>query len=262
LKVSIGVASYPEDGATRATDLLSLMEKNLNRAKEYGGNRIHALGQTGPQAVPGVADEGSDEILYLKEKITKLNKQANQNIIESIFALARTIELKDQCTGDHVERVVFYATEIANKFHLPDEQIENLKQAAILHDLGKIGISESILRKPTKLTDEEFELIKKHPLIAVDIIRPIHFLHHVIPLILYHHERWDGKGYPERLKSEEIPLGARILAVADVYQALTSDRPYRKAYSKGEALSIMQENAGTQFDPKIVPILVDIVNAE
>ena len=106
---------------------------------------------------------------------------------------------------------------------------------------------------------KEFEEIKKHPQIGVDIIRPLHFLHPIIPLILYHHERWDGKGYPFGLKEEEIPIGARIIAIADVYEALISDRPYRKALSKREALRIIKENSGTQFDPKVASVLIDVL---
>ena len=146
--------------------------------------------------------------------------------------------------------------------NLPAEEMENIRQASMLHDLGKIGISDKILLKRSKLTKKEFEEIKKHPQIAADIIRPIQFMHDIIPLILYHHERWDGKGYPAGLKGEEIPIGARIIAISDVYQALTSNRPYRKAYSKKEAMNIIKKGAGTQFDPRIVDTFLKIVKKE
>ena len=129
----------------------------------------------------------------------------------------------------------------------------------MLHDLGKIGIPDDILHKNGKLTKEEYEIIKKHPHIGTEIMRPIHFLGELIPAILYHHERFDGLGYSAGLKGKEIPLGARIVAIADVYQALVSDRPYRKAYSKEEALGIIREGAGTQFDPAIVETFLAIV---
>ena len=129
----------------------------------------------------------------------------------------------------------------------------------MLHDLGKIGVSEKILLKRRKLTEEEFEQIKKHPKIGADILRPIQLLHGLIPLILYHHERWDGKGYPYGLKENEIPLGARIIAIADVYHAMVSDRPYRKALSEGKAITLIKENSGTQFDPEIAEIFIKIV---
>ncbi len=182
--------------------------------------------------------------------------------MESVFAFAKTLEVKDHATGSHVERTVQFATEIAKALQLSGDEIENIRQAAILHDLGKIGISEKILLKKGKLTPKEFTEIKKHPQIGADIVRPIHFLRGVIPVMLYHHERWDGKGYPNGLKGDEIPVGARIVAVADVYEALVSDRPYRKAFSKREALDIIKAGAGSQFDPDIVTIFLSVVGKE
>ena len=143
------------------------------------------------------------------------------------------------------------------KRYLSQEEIDHVRQAAILHDLGKVGISDKILHKKSKLTKKEFEAIKKHPQIAADIIRPIQFMHDIVPLVLYHHERWDGKGYPAGLKAEEIPIGARIIAVADAYDAMTSDRPYRKAMSSEKAMSELKRCAGTQFDPKVVDAFIN-----
>jgi HD-GYP domain-containing protein (c-di-GMP phosphodiesterase class II) len=140
--------------------------------------------------------------------------------------------------------------------------MEDLKHAAMLHDLGKIGIPDEILLKKGKLTDSEYDIIRKHPQIGAEIIRHIHFLKDVAPIVLYHHERFDGFGYCSGLKGKEIPLGARIIAIADVYQALTSDRPYRKAYSKEEALKIITEGSGTQFDPEIVKVFFEIIEAK
>jgi HD-GYP domain-containing protein (c-di-GMP phosphodiesterase class II) len=166
--------------------------------------------------------------------------------------------MKDHCTGEHVERTVYIANKIAEALGLTKDEVLRIKQAAILHDLGKVGISEQILQKPSKLTKKEFKEIQRHPQIGVDIIRPIHLLHDVVPLIMYHHERWDGKGYPEGLKGEEIPVGARIIALADTYQALTSNRPYRKAFSKKEAMKIIERLAGSQFEPKITETFLNI----
>jgi len=154
---------------------------------------------------------------------------------------------------------VHYAVEIAKKLDLPREDIELIKQAAMLHDLGKIGVSDSILLKKGKLTKKEFQEIKKHPQIGADIIRPIQFLHNLVPFIFYHHERWDGKGYPSGIKGEDIPMGARIIAIADVYQALISDRPYHKAFSVKKALEIIKNASGKQFDPRIVNIFFKVI---
>lgn len=263
LKISLAVASYPDDSITGGVDLINLADKILNKAKEYGGNRVYSGLDIRKKRRQG--DEPSDKssnIKLLKGKIEKLNKKANQSFIEAILAFAKTIELKDHYTGEHVENTVHYATETAKELGLDKDEVEIIKQAAMLHDLGKIGISDKILLKKSKLTKKEFEEIKKHPQIAADILRPVHFFHSIIPVILYHHERWDGKGYPSNLKDDEIPLGARIIAIADVYQALTSDRPYRKAYSKSEAVKIIKAGSGTQFDPRIVAVFLEILKLE
>ena len=260
LRISLAVASYPEDGVCRPDDLIKLTDKILQKSKEMGGNKVCLFADLkGRQpAVEELAGSG-EEIDRLKNKIDKLTRHANQSLIEAIFAFAKTIELKDRYTGRHVEKTVSYATDIARELRLPNHEVETIKKAAILHDLGKIGISEKILRKKGGLTKKEYEEIKKHPQIGVDIIRPIQFLHDVIPLILRHHERWDGKGYPDGLKGEEISLGGRIIAVADVYQALISDRPYRKAFSEKEAVKIIKKGSATQFDPAVVEAFLKVI---
>jgi len=263
LKISMGVASYPDDNATCGMDLVNTADQILNKAKESGGNRVYILSdiKKDNDAVSNGKDKNPN-VKILKNKIDKLNKRANQSLTEAILAFAKTIELKDHYTGEHVEITGHYATLIANKIGLPREEVELIRQASILHDLGKIGISEKVLHKKSKLTKQEFEEIKKHPQIGADILRPIHFLHGLIPIIFYHHERWDGKGYPSGVKGEEIPIGARIIAIADVYQALTSDRPYRKAYSKEKAVKIIKSGAGTQFDPRITEIFLSILKSQ
>jgi HD-GYP domain-containing protein (c-di-GMP phosphodiesterase class II) len=264
LKLSIAVASYPEDKVTKGMDLVTLTEKILNKAKERGGNRVYSSIDIASERhkQPGKNVKVNSEIKFLKSRIEKLTKRSNQNLIESVFAFAHTLEAKDHATGAHVERTVKYAKGIALALNLTKEEVENIEQAAVLHDLGKVGIPEKILLKKSKLTKKEYDQIKKHPQIGAEIVRPIQSLHNVIPLMLYHHERWDGRGYPAGLKAEEIPVGARIIALADVYEALVSDRPYRKAFSKTQALNIIRENAGTQFDPNIVDIFLHIINKD
>jgi diguanylate cyclase (GGDEF)-like protein len=263
LKLSMAVVSYPEDEATKGAGLINLADQILNKAKEFGGNRVYSSMDIKKQksAVSETRNERSD-IKLLKAKIDKLTKRANQSLVEAIFAFAKTIELKDHYTGEHVEMTVKYAKDIARRLGLSSLEVEQIGQAAMLHDLGKIGISENILLKKLKLNKKEFEEIKKHPQIGADIIRPVQFLHNLIPSIFYHHERWDGKGYPNGIKGEEIPIGARIIAIADVYQALTSDRPYRKAHSKKTAIKIIKDSSGTQFDPRIVDIFLKILQEE
>jgi diguanylate cyclase (GGDEF)-like protein len=256
LRISSAVVSYPEDNLFKSSDFMEIADKILNKAKEYGGDRVCSMSDIENDNILSDKTKGFKD---LKHKLSKLTKKANQSSIESIFAFAKTIELKDHYTGNHVERTVYYANEIAKRIGLPMDEIKLIEQASILHDLGKIGISEKILLKKGPLTKREFEKIKAHPKIGVDIIRPIQSFHNLLPLILYHHERWDGKGYPFQLKESEIPIGARIIAIADVYEALISDRPYRKALSKSVALKIIKENSGKQFDPKIADVLIDVL---
>lgn len=262
LKVSIAVVSYPEDRIKKGIDLISIAEKILSKVKKAGGDKVYSSTDLANNKGRPEEDISTDDVKLLRKKIETLTKSGRQNLIGSIFAFAKTIELRDHYTGKHVESTVRFATAIAKKLGLSDEDLENIRQAAVLHDLGKIGISDKILHKKSKLTDREFEEIKKHPQIAADIIRPIQFMHEIVPLVLYHHEHWDGKGYPTGLKGEEIPIGARIIAIADVYQALTSNRPYRKAFSKKQALEIIEEGSGTQFDPRIVDIFVKFLKKE
>ncbi|MFH1777252.1 MAG: diguanylate cyclase [Candidatus Omnitrophota bacterium] len=260
LKLSIAAASYPEDKAAKGIDLVEAADRILNKVKEHGGSRIYsALDIKKDTSSDFKKNRGVSNVKFLREKIEKLTKRANQSLIEAVFAFAKTIRLKDRHTGEHVERIVNFSTEIAKALNLPKDEIELIKQASVLHDLGKIGITDKILRKNSKLTKKEFEQIKKHPQIGVDIIRPIHFLHRVIPFILYHHERWDGKGYPMGLKGEAIPLGARIVAIADQYEALIANRPYRKACSDKMAMEFIKKGAGIQFDPKIVKIFLKVM---
>lgn len=256
LRVSIAVVSYPEDGLSGSLEFIEAADKILSKAKECGGDRVCSISDLRND---GALSHKTVSMEYLKQKLKKLTKKANQNSVESIFAFAKTIEFKDHYTGNHVERTVYYAREIAKCLKLPLEDVKCIEQASMLHDLGKIGISEKILLKKGALTRREFAKIKEHPKIGVDIIRPIQSFQSLLPLILYHHERWDGKGYPFGLKGDGIPIGARIIAIADVYEALISDRPYRKALSKKQALEIIKENSSKQFDPKVVGVLIDVL---
>jgi len=256
LKISAGIASYPIDKAVNGSDLINKADKVLAKAKEDGGGRIYTSENLSPKKRGLLSENNKKKKGYniLKKELASLTKKAHESIVESIFAFAKTIELKDHYTGEHVDKTVSTATDIAKALGLSKEKIEHIRQAAALHDLGKIGISEKILLKKSKLTKKEFAMIKEHPQIAADILRPIQVLHDIIPLIFYHHERWDGRGYPSGLKAANIPIGARIIALADVYQALISDRPYRKAFPKKKVLEIIKKGRGKQFDPKIVDI--------
>jgi len=179
----------------------------------------------------------------------RLYEDLKSLFFNSIKALVTTIEAKDPYTHGHSERVMKYAQAVAQELNLPDEEKENIRLAGLLHDIGKIGIDETILRKTGRLTDEEFNQIKRHPDIGVGIISPIKQLQVIGLGVWHHHERYDGKGYPNSLKGENISLAGRILAVADTFDAMTSDRPYRSGLPHQRALDEIKEHTGSQFDP-------------
>ena len=170
--------------------------------------------------------------------------------LATIEALALAIDAKDQTTQTHIRRVQVYATGLARALGMTDNEIQGVKTAALLHDIGKLAVPEHILSKPGPLTQEEFQKIRIHPQVGAEIISAVPFPYPVAPLILSHHERWDGKGYPQGLKGEDIPLGARILTVVDYFDALTSDRPYHKAMTHEAALLLLQQEAGRALDPR------------
>jgi len=260
LKISMGLVSFPEDGVDTEAALMDSVDKTLRTAKEAGGNRLATLAEIAKkQTNKGAGKDEEESVEQMKEKLHKMEGRVNQTLLESIYAFAKTIEAKDYYTSEHGENMVSIAIEVGKKLNIPEKELENLKHAAILHDLGKIGIPDKILHKKGKLNEKELKKIRNHPQIGAEIIRSVHFLSAVVPIVLHHHERFDGLGYSSGLRGRDILLGARIIAVADVYQALVSDRPYRKAYSKEAALKIIQEGAGTQFDPEIVKVFLEIM---
>jgi len=184
------------------------------------------------------------------------------NYLNTIEALVLALEAKDNYTSGHSGRVAQFSVAIAEKLKLSDKKLEFIKYAGVLHDIGKIGVSENILNKPGTLVAEEWDVIKDHPSIGQNIIKNIKFLFDVGPIVRYHHERWDGSGYPDGLKGEEIPLESRIIAVADTYDAMTSDRSYRKGRDKQTALVELRTIAGTQLDPMLVEVFCKILEAQ
>jgi putative nucleotidyltransferase with HDIG domain len=178
------------------------------------------------------------------------------SLLTTIQALAKTIEAKDPYTRGHCDRVRGYACEIALGLGLDEELISQLSVGATLHDIGKIGVPEQVLTKPGKLTDEEYASIKRHPAVGAEIVRPLSLAAAARAAIEHHHERFDGNGYPSRLKGEQIPLSARILAVADSFDAMTITRPYREAMTVNVAIAELVRHAGSQFDPAIVAVFV------
>jgi diguanylate cyclase (GGDEF)-like protein/putative nucleotidyltransferase with HDIG domain len=175
--------------------------------------------------------------------------------LRTIEALALAIEAKDHTTHDHLQRVRVYAMEVAKELKISDDEMEALRAAALLHDIGKLAVPEHIINKPGRLTPEEFEKMKIHPVVGAEILEQVKFPYPVAPIVLSHHEKWDGTGYPHGLKGEEIPIGSRILAAVDCLDALASDRQYRRAMDLDEAMAAVTERSGKCFDPKVVDVL-------
>jgi putative nucleotidyltransferase with HDIG domain len=175
--------------------------------------------------------------------------------LRTIEALALAIDAKDHTTHDHLQRVQFYAVEIGKDLGLSQQELEALRTAAVLHDIGKLAVPESIISKPGKLTRSEFEKMKIHPVVGAEILERVEFPYPVVPIVRSHHEKWDGSGYPHGLKGSEIPIGARILAAVDCLDALASDRQYRRALPLDEAMGRVASEAGTAFDPAVVRAL-------
>ncbi|MBW1728329.1 MAG: HD-GYP domain-containing protein, partial [Deltaproteobacteria bacterium] len=165
-------------------------------------------------------------------------------------------------TAGHSERVTDMALEIGAVLRLTSEKLDNLHRAALLHDIGKIGVPVAVLDKPGKLDDEEYRLIKMHPRIGAKILEPITAYKEVVPIVLQHHERYDGKGYPAGLSADSIDIGARVLAVADVFDALTSDRPYREGWALERVIDLITQEAGRQFDPDVVEAFLEIMKMQ
>lgn len=239
LTASLGVALFPYQ-AKNKEELIRLADQALYRAKYASKNKV--------ELYFSVLDELRDEV-----------DESEQNLLTSIKTLISVINAKDRYTYGHSERTVVYAAELARAMNWPDEAINKLKYGAFLHDIGKIEISREILNKPGGLTVEEWEIIKQHPVWGAEIIKPIASLGAQHPIIRHHHENYDGTGYPDGLSGRNIPEGARILRIADSFDAMTTQRSYRPARTRWEAIEEMKHGAGSCFDPEMVEVFVRLI---
>ncbi|HEY3375761.1 MAG TPA: HD-GYP domain-containing protein [Candidatus Aquicultor sp.] len=208
------------------------------------------------QAVNALADRYQ----MAHETIKLLDEQVKRSNLHTIMALVEALNAKDPYTRGHSERVTTYSMLLAKALNLSDEEIDSIYIASFLHDIGKIGIHDNILNKPASLTSEEYELVKSHANISSQIVSHLPNLSHIAPAVRHHHERHDGYGYPDGLSGESIPLGARILSIADAFDAMTSTRSYRSAFTPQQALNEIKQCAGQQFDPELAQIFVDAYN--
>jgi HD-GYP domain-containing protein (c-di-GMP phosphodiesterase class II) len=197
--------------------------------------------------------------LYLARFAFSKYAETRDLFFGTVQALSQAIDAKDGFTRGHADRVSRIAGAISRELGLAERQIEQIELAGLLHDIGKIGVEDRILMKPARLEADEQELMRRHPIYGASILEPSAALRPLVPIVLHHHENFDGTGYPEGLKGEEIPLGSRIIIVADAYEAMTSDRIYRKAIGHERAMEQLTKYKGIQFDPKVVRALEQVV---
>ncbi len=234
LTISIGIAVFPGD-ATSRLEVMEIADTRLRRSKTGASDRL--------------GDELGDELLlFLTRSVTGFSM---------LNALVTAVDNKDRYTRRHSEDVLIYSTQIALRMGLGDAELHRLKIAALLHDVGKIGIPDAILRKPGRLTTEEFEAVQYHPVMGASIVGAVPGFEDTLEVVRYHHERWDGLGYPCGLRGDKTPFLARLVAVADAFSAMTTDRPYRKGMDRSSALSILAAGAGIQWDPECVAALLE-----
>ncbi len=267
IKVSVGVATYPSASVDQEK-LLILAEQAMYISKSKGyKNGISTIVSSqdydfwDDMALSSFASvltkrHAQIGINFEEELVNKFQNEeirSQNHLIDVVTSLASAIDAKDEYTKGHSTSVSRYAVALARAINLPEKEVERIKLGSLLHDVGKIGIPENVLKKPTKLSDEEWEIMKQHPNIGAEkVLQPNPSLHDLIPIVKYHHEHWDGSGYPNKLKGAEIPLAARIVSIADAYHALISDRPYRKGLSIEKACEILQVGAGVQWDEELV----------
>jgi HD-GYP domain-containing protein (c-di-GMP phosphodiesterase class II) len=203
-------------------------------------------------------NEDSVSIQNLQRRLIELTI-ASEAIIDSFV---HALDLREREAEGHTARVAELTVRLAKTFNLMEAQLNDIKRGALLHDIGKMGIPDYVLQKPSALDDEEWALVRKHPQIAYDLLSPVAYLHGALDIPYYHHEKWNGTGYPQGLSGEQIPLGARIFAIVDVWDALTSDRPYRNAWTKPEALEHIHSQSGVHFDPLVVERFLELQKQE
>jgi len=242
---SIGLASYPVDGVIPA-ELVDVADTALYYAKRTGGNRVYLSSKVLPKPTASAT-------------LTSIGSKPDS--LSSVYALVSAVEAKNPYAYKHSKKVNTYAVALAERIGLSPDDVLKVSTAALLHDIGIISIPDRVLGKKGELNSGDWQAIRAHPKLGATIVSNIPSLIPCVSSILHHHERWDGTGYPDGLKGEEIPLEARILAIADSFAAMTSARPYRSALSQEEILQELRKGSGTQFDPKLVEIFISMIQA-
>lgn len=196
----------------------------------------------------------------LLDDLQRLNMELTLAYDASVEGWVRALEMRAREPEGHVRRVTELTLRLAHEMGINDEQLVHIRRGALLHDIGKLGIPDAILFKPGSLSEEEWRLMRQHPVLGYALLSPISFLRPAMDIVYCHHERWDGSGYPRGLKGEEIPLAARIFAVVDMWDALVADQPYRRGRPRDEAIAHIKEQAGEKFDPQIVKVFLKVID--
>ncbi|MFQ5663715.1 MAG: diguanylate cyclase, partial [Terriglobia bacterium] len=283
---SVGLATYPQHART-PQELIQITDASMYLSKHQGGNMIVSadhfklseqkqwqrnvleayLGVT-IKRLFATGPEAFDEVYHrLEQVIRSLGMPAEWTevpmpVLDTVTSLAFAIDAKDHYTQGHSQNVTRYCLQVARHLRMPEKEVEELRLAALLHDVGKIGIPETILNKPGPLTADEFDVMKQHAVLGAKILEPLRSIQNIQKIVRHHHERWDGTGYPDGLAGEAAPLGARLIAIADAYDTMVTERTYKRSRSHPEAVDELRRCAGTQFEPKLVEAFVAAVSQE
>lgn len=256
--VSIGVVSTSDNDVLSDDDLITTADRALYTAKRKGRNLVCQYENSESGELSGVTAD-SKKMDNFNAKLKHISNNIKENCIESAHDILRELEKGWDYINEHSVRVSRYAEDLAKELMMGKDERDIIKRAALLHDIGMAGVNSKILRKKGELTTLEYDAVKKHCDIGVKLMETTRLFERELPIILHHHERFDGSGYPNKLKGDSIPFGARMLAVAETYDAITSSTSYRKARSSGDALAELKECAGKQFDPNIVTAFVRVI---
>ena len=253
--VSVGIGALTPGRADTADSLVHMADEALYAAKHSGRDCVKTIGQIAEEIVAERSVKRA-EVDRLRRRISRLSLRSRHTFIRGIRGLVHAMEARDPYAKSHSENVARFAVGIARQLHLDKREVGIIRRAALIHDIGKIGVPDGILWKPGVLSNEERLVMQHHVLIGIHMLEQMRFMDSEIPLVRHHHERFDGHGYPDNISGEAIPLGARILAVADTFDSITGQRVYRPARSAAEAMNILIEESGHQFDPRVVDAAV------
>ena len=249
-----GVCTCGAGEEIAAEELVRRADEAMYAAKVQGRNRVLAWS---PDCTEQTEVDNTETVRDLREKMDRMKSMSQEMFIRSVKSLVEALDARDPYTRSHSRNVTYFATGIARKMNLSSDQVSIIRRAAIVHDIGKIGTPDSILRKPGNLSQSERSRMEEHVIIGMRILEQLHSLNEELPIVRSHHERWDGQGYPYGLAGEEIPIGGRILCVADTFDAITSNRVYRPARSVALAIDALNSEQGKQFDPEVIDALVE-----